>query len=117
MPGFDAAELRVLRAAHPRPRPAAGGEALEADRKRRRVGGTGGPGSLLGRQVLVNFKAVEVGVPNFQRNPMAGNELEAIGMLRCFIDDEIKLFGVLDLHSSWMRHAHCGICSGLSGEG
>ena len=72
MPGLDAAELRVLRAAHPRQRPAAGGEALEADRKRRRVGGTGGPGSLLGRQVLVNFKAVEVGVPNFQRNPYGG---------------------------------------------
>ena len=72
VPGLDAAELRVLRAAHPRQRPAAGGEALEADRKRRRVGGTGGPGSLLGRQVLVNFKAVEVGVPNFQRNPYGG---------------------------------------------
>lgn len=56
VPGPDAAELRVLRAAHPRPRPAAGGEALEADRKRRSVGGTGGPWVLAtGRQVLVNF--------------------------------------------------------------
>ena len=92
--------------------------------KRRWHGRSWAPGSL--RRVARCWsmaKAVEVGWKlgylKFSEKPyILGNELEAIGMLRCFRDDEIKLFdGVSDLHGSWMRHAHCGICSGLSGEG
>ena len=86
VPGLDAAELRVLRAAHPWPRPAAGGEAVEAHRTRRRVGGPGGPGSLVGpwwvTRCWSTSKQWKVGVPSFSEKPHRG---EGSGSyLECF---------------------------------